>query len=142
MDVKSSVFSGFAPVCAVVLAAVVLSSCEQQPPSIEPEVEHCAITAGRATQTYGDITIVREHHWTLENVRGVQLRFEYPPDYEEFRFGNIQCTYEFSLATRADPHRVVYAQSVYFKGRYLSENELRFLNTSPFRPQPIFKVIP
>lgn len=120
----------------------VLASCGQEPPTIEPEVEHCAITAGRATQTYGDITIVRMHHWTLENVRGVQLRFEYPPDYTEFRFGNIMCTYAFTLDIRADPNRIVKAESVYFKGRYLSENELNFLNTSPFRPKPVFKISP
>jgi len=140
MDVKPSACGGLALTLMVLLLA--LASCGSEPAQMEPEVEHCAITAGRATQTYGDITIVRMHHWTLENVRGVQLRFEYPPEYEEFRFGNIQCTYEFSLATRSNPDRIVYAQSVYFKGRYLSENELRFLNTSPFRPQPKFKLTP
>lgn len=136
MDVKTSALCSF----NAVLAVFVLTSCDQEPPFNEPEVEHCAITAGRATQTYGDVTIVRIHHWTLENVRGVQLRFEYPPDYRNFRFGNIMCTYAFTLDVRSDPNRVVYAQSVYFKGRYLSENELRFLNTSPFRPQPKFKI--
>jgi len=136
MNVKTSAHRSF----NAILAVFVLTSCGQEPPSIEPEVEHCAITAGRATQTYGDITVVRMHHWTLENVRGVQLRFEYPPDYQDFRFGNITCTYTFTLDIRADHRRVVNAQSVYFKGRYLSENELRFLNTSPFRPQPKFKI--
>jgi len=138
MEAKNSALNTF----SMVLAVLVLASCGQEPPLIEPEVEHCAITAGRATQTYGDITIVRMHHWTLENVRGVQLRFEYPPDYTEFRFGNIMCTYAFTLDIRVDPNRIVKAQSVYFKGRYLSENELHFLNTSPFRPQPKFKLTP
>lgn len=138
MDDKTSAHSSI----GMVLAMFVLTSCAQDPPKIEPEVEHCAITAGRATQTYGDITIVRMHHWTLENVRGVQLRFEYPPDYSEFRFGNIMCTYPFTLDIRADPNRIVKAQSVYFKGRYLSESELNFLNTSPFRPKPKFKISP
>ena len=138
MAQKRFMFGGL----GALLTVLALASCDASPPAIEPEVEHCAITAGRATQTYGEITIVRMRYWTLEDVRGVQLRFEYPPDYEEFRFGNILCTYAFPLDIRSDPKRIVKAQSVYFKGRYLSESELHFLNTSPFRPQPKFKLSP
>lgn len=121
---------------------MVLAACSKEPQQREPEVEHCATLAGIATESYGQITIVRVRYNDLENVRSVQLRFEYPPEYTEFKVGNIACGYAFDLRTRADKNRIINAQSVYFRGRALSASELNYLNTSPFRPRPKFKVIP
>ena len=123
----------------LVLTAIALAGCGGKSVP-DPEVEHCAIIAGRATQVYGAITIVRVHDWVLGDVKGVQMRFAYPPEYSDFRFGNITCTYDYAVETRRNPERVIRVQSVYFRGRYLSESELKFLNTSPFRPQPEFKL--
>lgn len=124
-----------------VLSAVLLIACEGDTQSIEPEVDHCATVAGRATQIYGKITVIDTRHWEMENIRRVQLRFEYPPGHETFQTGYIICAYDFGLDRRADPDRIPMAKAVYFKGRYLSENELEFLNKSLFRPHPKFKTI-
>ena len=128
----------------VTLTALVglgLAACEGDKARFEPEVLHCATVAGLATNSYGDIIVTRAHHWVLDNVRSVQLNFDYPPD-AEFKRGNIVCMYDFDLSIRADPERVVKAKNVYFKGRYFSVGELKFVNTSMFRPTPEFKVIP
>lgn len=117
-------------------------ACTEEPPRLEPEVTHCATIVGRATQVYGEITIIGVHTADVGDMRTVHLRFAYPPDNTEFSVGNITCSYAFSLDSRADPNRVVNAASVYFKGRALSENELYKLNTSPFRALPKFKLNP
>lgn len=119
-----------------------IAACAEEPRQWPREIEHCATTAGRATESYGDITIIGVRHWVLEDVRSVQLRFSYPPENPDFKVGVILCAYDFGLDVRADPDRIVKAKSVYFKGRYLSEGELEFLNTSLFRPRPEFKIEP
>lgn len=120
-----------------------LMACSEEVPlSIEPEVAHCATIVGRATQVYGDITIIGVQVADLGDARTVRLRFAYPPGNEDFSVGNISCSYAFAFANRSDPKRVVRASSVYFKGRDLSENELYILNTSPFRALPKFKLNP
>lgn len=124
------------------MCAFSLMGCGKEPSNMEPEVLHCASVAGLATDTYGDITVVRVRHWVLENTRSVQLNFEYPPDVEEFKTGHIVCTYDFPLSVRSDPDRTLNAKTVYFKGRHFSESELNYVNTSMFRPRPNFKVIP
>ena len=97
----------------------------------------------RATQIYGSITIIGVRTWDLENIRRVQLKFEYPPpEHRAFRTGYIVCAYDFDFAARADLDRVPMAKAVYYKGRYLSENELDYLNRSLFRPHPEFKITP
>lgn len=117
-----------------------LVGCTDEAPRPEPEVAHCATIVGRATQVYGEITIIGVQTADVGDVRTVQLRFAYPPENTEFSVGNITCSYAFSLDTRANPKRIVTAASVYFKGRALSENELYYLNTSPFRALPKFKL--
>jgi len=130
------------PIFPVVCAVAVLTACGEGRRDRELEVEHCATVAGLATETYGEITVIRVRHWVLENVRTVQLNFEYPPEVTEFRTGHIVCAYDFNLSVRADADRVPKALTVYFKGRYLSGDELKYVNTSLFRPVPKFKVIP
>ncbi|OEJ67998.1 hypothetical protein BEN30_06915 [Magnetovibrio blakemorei] len=119
-----------------------LVGCTDEAPRLEPEVAHCAIIVGRATQVYGEITIIGVQTADVGDVRTVHLRFAYPSDSTEFSVGNITCSYAFSLDSRVNPKRVVKAASVYFKGRALSENELHYLNTSPFRALPKFKINP
>jgi hypothetical protein len=121
-------YGGIAPVMGLGLCLGLLG-CTDDAPRLEPEVAHCAIIVGRATQVYGDITIIGVHTADVGDMRTVQLRFAYPPENTDFRVGTITCSYAFSLDLRADPKRVVKAASVYFRAfPTINESKLDLLN--------------
>lgn len=115
-----------------------LSACADESLPWEAEVEQCATITGRTTQMFGNIVITKVHMWDGDGVRNVQLRFDYPPEMGDVGKGLIACSYDYDPAAPAD--RVVKAKAVHYKGRYLDESELYYVNTSPFRPRPDFKV--
>jgi len=121
-------------------AVLLLGACAEEPARWEPEVEQCATIVGRTTEMFGSIVITKVHLWDVDTVRNVQLRFDYPPDMGDVGTGLIVCTYDYDPRGAAD--RIVKAQAVYYKGRYLDESELYYVNTSPFRPRPEFKISP
>ncbi len=123
------------------LAGLGLAACGGEDARFEPEVHHCAAVAGLASEDFGEITVTRVNSWMLEDVRSVQLNFDYAPG-GALKSGYIVCAYDFNLSLRADPERVPKAKSVYYKGRYFSAGELSYVNTSPFRPAPEFKISP
>ncbi|MFC1672812.1 hypothetical protein ACFL12_01555 [Pseudomonadota bacterium] len=126
------------PFISSALALFVLAACGEEPSRWSPEIEHCAVIAGRATEELNTITVVKVKVQDLVDTRTVQLRFEYPAGGEGAPVGNIICVYDVKM--RTEGARAVKAQAVHFKGRYLSENELNFLNSSPFRALPEFKI--
>lgn len=128
------------PFLSSALALSALVACGEEPRRWSPEVEHCAVIAGRATEELNTITVVKVKVQDLVETRTVQLRFEYPSSDENTPVGNIICVY--GAKAGAGSARAVKAQAVHFKGRYLSENELNFLNSSPFRALPEFKIKP
>ena len=121
-------------------ALAVLSACADEPAPWEAEVEHCGTVTGRTTEMFGKIVVTKVHMWDGDGVRHVQLRFDYPPEMGDVGKGLIVCSYDYDPASPAD--RVVTATAVHYKGRYLAESELYYVNTSPFRPRPEFKVKP
>lgn len=117
-----------------------LAACDGAEHDFSPEAFDCATIAGRVTAHYNDLTVFRMREWDSEGVRGVRLNFHYPSDDdpEVLTKDTIQCTYPFTLANRSDPNRLIKLDNVMYGGRYLSKRELEFLNSSPFRPVPIF----
>jgi len=123
------------------ISTAILSSCgPQDPVELAPEVKHCAIVAGLATQSYGEISVIEMKDSVLGETRQVQLRFEYPKTAEQTEVGAIKCGYDFGPEARANPKRIVKVKEVHYGGRYLSEDELKFVNTSMFAPRPKFKL--
>ncbi len=127
-----------------VVTTMLLAACDGDGPNSGPSLEakNCATIAGRATDKFSDLVIISLNQWEIKDARGVQLRFEYPSDEEpgETAIGYITCTYPLTLAMRANLDRIIMVKSVMFKGRYLSKREIKFLNDSPFRPHPKFKL--
>lgn len=124
------------------LAAVfgLVSACADEPSRWDAEVEQCATITGRTTRMFGSIIITKVRVWDGDGVRNVQLRFDYPSEMGDVGIGLIACTYAYDPAAPAD--RIVEARAVFYKGRYLDKSELYYVNTSPFRPRPEFKVKP
>ncbi|MCW8915801.1 MAG: hypothetical protein OQK24_08100 [Magnetovibrio sp.] len=127
-----------------VVTTLFLIACDNNTSASSPSLEakNCATIAGRATDKFSDLVVIDAKQWDAQDIRGVQLRFEYPSNDEpgETAVGFITCTYPLSLEMRTKSDRVIMVKTVMFKGRYLSEREIRFLNDSPFRPHPKFKL--
>ena len=116
-------------VFALVLAGGVgLAACGDGGPD-DPEADHCARAAARLTRSDGPISVTEAKAWTTDDVRSVQVRFAYAENNPAgLSYGNIQCTYAFPVTVRGDAKRLPQAQSLYFRNRNLSENELLLLN--------------
>lgn len=113
------------------LLAPVLEACgEGGDVPADPEEAHCRKVAAKLAQAAGTIRILDSRAWTLDDVRNVRVRFEYPPETPDMTVGSIMCTYDFSIETRSDARRKPVAASVFFRGRTLSTNELLLLNTA------------
>ena len=133
-------FSPVLPLVRVALALAVVACDSKTPLQMSPESTHCAGIAGLATETYGEITITAVKEEVLSGVKRVHLKFAYPESMKDFSVGQIQCAYAFTPELAANPKRIPKATEVYFKGRYLSEGELFRVNSSMFKPRPLFKL--
>lgn len=119
----------------------VAASCDKPPPiSADPETAHCERAAQRLVRDVGKILIVESQAWSIDGMRNVRVRFQYPPNPDNLNMGNILCTYDYSLDVRSDKSRLPQLKSVYFQARYLSENELLLLNMGLRGTQPEYKV--
>lgn len=106
-----------------------LSACgDQGGEAVDPEALHCGQAAQRLTREVGNITIIEAKAWTNEAVRSVRVRFAYPENEDGLVNGSVLCTYDFPVTIRGDNKRRPQAQSVYFRARHLSTNELLLLN--------------
>ena len=97
-------------------------------PARDPEAMHCSGAAQRLTKEVGNIQIIEAKAWTHEEVRNVRVRFAYPENEAGLVNGSVLCTYDFPVTIRGDNKRRPKAQSVYFRARHLSTNELLLLN--------------
>ena len=133
-------------VLSALAAILVLASCgdPQSAPPLGPEEDHCARDVERLIKPEvfegGAPLITHVSAATNEDIRNVRVRYDYPPNPEELEKGTILCTYAFPYEARNDQARIVKAQSVYFRGRYLSETELLLLNAALRGLKPDYKV--
>ena len=135
----------FARFLSMLAVTVATASCDKPPaPPLGPEADHCARAVERLIkpEVYeGGAPLVTDvQAWTVEDVRNVRVRYDYPPNPEELEKGTIMCTYGFPYEVRNDRARIVKAQSVYFRGRYLSETELLLLNAALRGLKPDYKI--
>ena len=108
---------------------VVLSACGNDGGAVpDPEARHCERAAQRLTHEVGNINVIEAKAWTNADVRSVRVRFAYPENTQGLVNGSVLCTYVFPVTVRGDLKRDVKAQSVYFRARHLSTNELLLLN--------------
>ncbi|HEY9164408.1 MAG TPA: hypothetical protein VIN57_07330 [Magnetovibrio sp.] len=97
--------------------------------SVDPEANHCEAAAKRLTRDVGIIQIIETKAWTQGDTRNVRVRFAYPQNNPEgLANGLVTCNYAFTLDVRGDADRYPQAQSIYFRARNLSTNELLLLN--------------
>ena len=76
-----------------------------------------------------------------EAQRSERVRFTYPEgNAAGLSFGAVLCTYAFDVAVRSNDKRNPKAQTVYFRARNLSENELLLLNMGLRGTKPEFKI--
>lgn len=121
-----SLFRALAP---ITLATALLAACGDGGAPLDPEADHCSRAAQRLTRDDGPIAIIEAKGWTTGDVRSVQVRFAYAEGNPAgLSHGNIQCIYAFPITVRGDAGRLPQAQSLYFRNRHLSENELLLLN--------------
>lgn len=107
----------------------------------DPEAQHCEQAAQRLTRDIGTIHVIETKPWTADNVRSVRVRFTYPEgNAAGLSFGAVLCTYAFDVAVRSNDKRNPKAQTVYFRARNLSENELLLLNMGLRGTKPEFKI--
>lgn len=111
---------------AIVMA--LLACGDQGGDAVDPEALHCSGAAQRLTREVGNVTIIEAKAWTNEEVRSVRVRFAYPENEDGLVNGSVLCTYDFPVTLRTDDKRHPQAQSVYFRARHLSTNELLLLN--------------
>lgn len=122
MSYFNKVLSGLAVVMA-------LSACGNEGGQVvDPEALHCSNAAQRLTREVGNVTILEAKAWTNGDVRSVRVRYAYPENEDGLVNGSVLCTYDFPVTIRGDDKRHAQAQSVYFRARHLSTNELLLLN--------------
>lgn len=130
---------------SVLAIGVATASCDQPaPPPLGPEADHCARAVERLIRPEvdeGGVPLITDvQAWTVEDIRNVRVRYDYPPNPEGLERGTIMCTYAFPYEVRNDPKRFVKAQSVYFRGRNLAETELLLLNAALRGLKPDYKI--
>lgn len=131
---------------SVLLSIVLVSGCgddARQKPSgpVDPEARHCEAVAQRLTREVGDIALIETKAWTQGDVRNVRIRFAYPENNpENLTNGTVACGYAFPLEVRGDKDRYPQAQSIFYRARYLSTNELLLLNMGLRGTKPQLKL--
>lgn len=131
---------------SLVFGVAMLSACGGDAPknsagATDPEAIHCVAAAKRLTRDVGNIQVIEAKAWTQEDVRNVRVRFSYPENNPEgLTNGAVTCAYAFTLDIRGDKDRYPQAQSIYFRARNLSTNELLLINMGLRGTQPQFKM--
>ena len=119
----------FDKVLSALAAVAVLGACgDKTDVPADPEAQHCVRAAERLTRDVGNIQIIEAKAWTNGDVRSVRVRFAYPENTQGLSNGNVMCVYAYPVTVRGDKGRRPQAQSIYFRARHLSENELLLLN--------------
>lgn len=119
---------------SLILGVAMVSACGDDATtngdgSLDPEVRHCEAAAQRLTREVGNIKIIEAKATTQGDVRNVRVRFAYPQNNSAgLSNGFVACGYAFTLEVRGDKDRYPQAQSIYFRARNLSTNELLLLN--------------
>lgn len=129
---------------SVLCGAVATASCDQPVPTLGPEADHCSRAVHRLIKgevEQGGVPVVTDvQAWTVDDTRNVRVRFDYPANAENLEAGTIMCAYAYPYEVQKDPERFVKAQSIYFRGRYLSETELLLLNAGLRGLNPDYKI--
>lgn len=109
--------------------------------TLDPEARHCEAVAQRLTREVGDITLLETKAWTQGDVRNVRVQFAYPVNNpENLTNGTVACGYAFPFEVRGNKDRYPQAQSVYYRARNLSTNELLLLNMGLRGTKPQLKL--